>query len=445
MKHWRWYYGRFWIKLAIKLFYRRIEINGLENYPKSGAVLLAPNHQNAFMDALVPSAFAISPIHYLARSDVFKNKLMGAFLRSINMMPVYRQRDGLANLAKNKEIFEKCRQILSNGETLLIFPEATHLGERRLRPLSKGFTRILFSALEDEQSHEINVVPLGINYSHYHKSGSRLIVNYGAPISMSDYRATHKENAPRAMTALRDDVQKALSEEVVHLERKEANDAFEIELERIVPYYLHRTSGFSQGEAEMDFYKRRERTLQSMPDGHAYFRRAGIYDSEMERMRLHAPFFFTARKDTGHWLIQNLMLLTALPLFLLSWILMAPSYFLTRGLLTKYIADRQFWSSIKLVAYLVLFPLFGVIYAAVAALNSTTPLIAATAVFAFYLLSVFVIRELRLPYRYVLTFWRGLWLKWRKPALHKYLCEIEGEVLKSYRRDPKQVVKANMI
>lgn len=433
MKDWWWYYVRFWIKLAIKLFYRRIEINGRENYPRSGAVLLAPNHQNAFMDALVPSAFAERPIHYLTRSDVFNNRLMAAFLRSINMMPVYRQRDGIGNLAKNEGIFEKCRQILRNGETLLIFPEATHVGERRLRPLSKGFARILFGVLEDEVTPEINVVPLGINYSHYHKTGSRLIVNYGAPISMSAYRDTHTENAPRAMGALRDDVQKALSGEVVHLERKDANDAFEVELERIVPFYLHRTDGFSQGEAEMDFYKRRESTLQNLPEGHSYFRRAGIYNCEMERMRLHAPFFFTARKDAGHWLIQNLLLLVMLPLFLLSWIMMAPSYFLTRGLLTRYIADRQFWSSIKLVAYLVLFPLFGIIYALAAAMYSGRPSIAA-AVFSFYLLSVFVIRELRLPYRYVLTFWRGLWLKLRNPALHKYLREIENEVLKSYRK-----------
>lgn len=433
MKDWWWYYVRFWIKLAIKLFYRRIEINGRENYPLTGAVLLAPNHQNAFMDALVPSAFAERPIHYLARSDVFKNRWMAAFLHSINMMPVYRQRDGIGNLARNEEIFERCRHILRNGETLLIFPEATHVGERRLRPLSKGFTRILFGALENEVTSEINVVPLGINYSHYHKTGARLIVNYGAPISMDAYMAAHADNAPRAMGNLRDDVQKALSAEVVHLERKDANDAFEVELERIIPFYLHRTDGFSLGEAEMDFYKRRERTLQRLPEGHAYFRRANIYNSEMERMRLHAPFFFTARKDAGHWLTQNLLLLVMLPLFLVSWLMMAPSYFLTRGLLTRYIADRQFWSSIKLVTYLVLFPLFGAIYAALAAVYTGRPLIAA-AVFSFYLLSVFVIRELRLPYRYLLTFWRGLWLKWQNPALHKYLSDIENEVMKSYRK-----------
>jgi hypothetical protein len=219
------------------------------------------------------------------------------------------------------------------------------------------------------------------------------------------------------------------------LGRKDANDAFEIELERSIPFYLRRAVGFSQGSSgEMQFYKNREAQLLHMPEGHPFFRRIGIYGSEMERRGLHAPFFHIARRDPGYWIVQNLLLLLMLPFFALSWLLMAPSYLLVRGLLTRYIADKQFWSSIKLVAHLVLFPLFGLLYAVAAAFVSDRPLLAAMAVLAFYPLSVFVIRELRLPYRYVLTMWRGLWLRWRKPALVKYLREIEADLLQAYSR-----------
>lgn len=405
----------------------------METYPQSGPVFLAPNHQNAFMDALIPSAFAPRAIHFLARSDVFDNKLLGAFMRSIHMMPVYRQRDGIANLAKNEEIFQRCHSILREGETLLIFPEATHLGERRVRPLSKGFTRVLFGALEGHEDLNIMVVPLGINYSHYHKSGSRLIVNYGKPIAVSEYYEAYRASAPRAMATLRMDVQNALAQEVVHLKGKEANDAFEVELERTVPYFLHRADSFSQGSSvEMKFYKAREAQLNALPEGHPFFRRIKIYGSDMERRKLYAPFFFIARKDPGYWVIQNLLLLMMLPVFLGSWLLMAPSYLLTRWVLTKYIVDKQFWSSIKLVAYLVLLPLFGFVFALIAALLSHRPFLTAVVVLVLYPVSVFVIRELRLPYRYVLTMWRGLWIEWRKPDLYKYLLSIEAEVLKAY-------------
>ncbi len=434
MKNAWYFFVRFWVKLAIKLFYRRIELNGTDQYPKSGPVFLAPNHQNAFMDALIPAVFIREPIHFLARSDVFKNKRMAAFLGSINMMPVYRQRDGLSNLAKNEEIFKKCRNILKSGGTLLIFPEATHLGERRVRPLSKGFTRVLFGTLEEAPETDINIVPLGINYSHYHKAGARLIVNFGKPISVLPYRADYEANPHRTMTALRDKVRTALSQEVIHLERKDANNAFEAEAEFFIPFFLHRTGGFSVDDDEMDFGKRREASLRALPEGHPHFRRMEVYRHEAERLKLRAPLFFIKRKDAGYWLAQSLLLLLMFPFFAGAWLMMAPSYLLIRNILTRYIADRQFWSSIKLVSYLVLFPLFGILLTAAAILISGRPLLSLTFVPSFYMLSVFIIRELRLPYRYLFTMWRSLLLKRRNPALLKYLTEIEREVLTAYRR-----------
>ncbi len=171
-----WYaFVRNTVKLGVKLFYRRIEILGYDKYPRSGPVLLAPNHQNAFMDAIIPTVFVPRPVHFLARADVFKSRFAKWFLNSLKMMPVYRQRDGMSNLAKNEEIFEMCFDILRNDGTLLIFPEAGHLGERRLRTLSKGFTRIVFGAMENHEELDIKIVPVGLNYSNYHQSQSRSI------------------------------------------------------------------------------------------------------------------------------------------------------------------------------------------------------------------------------------------------------------------------------
>ncbi len=428
-----WSLLKFWVKLAIKLFYRRIEINGVDTYPKEGPVLLAPNHQNAFMDALIPAVFAPKPIHFLVRADVFKPGFADAFLRSLNMMPVYRQRDGINNLNKNDQVFEECFKILREGGTLLIFPEASHLGERRLRPLSKGFTRILFGALEDHDHLHIKVVPLGLNYSSYHESQSRLIVNWGAPLSVSDYYSEYRENPARAMSLLRDDVKMRLIEEIVNIEIPYAERAFDIEMDRFIPFYIQRAGGYTQGNGDMDFYKSREKALQEMKEDHPYFRKLHIYDQEMEHSKLRAPFFYIFRKDDGYWVLQNLFLLAVLPIFALCWLLHAPSYLIIKAMLKKFVRDVQFWSSIKLVGNLILFPLFGLIFAIVAALLSGRPMLVAISVLIFYPLSIFIIRELRLPYRYVLTLWRMLWMRWRKPALCTYLKEIEGSVMMSYK------------
>lgn len=433
MKNIWWYFVLFWVKLAVKLFYRRIEIHGADTYPTEGPVLLAPNHQNAFMDALIPAVFAPKPIHFLVRADVFKSKWADAFLRSLKMMPVYRQRDGLASLAKNEEVFEQCFDILRNDGTLLLFPEMTHKGEKRLRPLSKGFTRITFGAMKNHGHLRMHIVPLGINYSHYHKSNSRLIVNWGEPIAVADYAKAYKDNPARAMSQLKEDLQEKLAREIVHITRPQAAEAFDIEVDRIAPFFLRQTSGFSKSMGEMDIYKKREIFLQKLRENDPYFRRLKIYESEMQRLRLSAPFFFIQQKDAGYWVVQNLLLLIALPLFALSWLLMAPSYFIIKAILTRYVADKQFWSSIKLVANLILFPIFGLVFAAVAASLANRPLFAALAVLAFYPLSVFVIRELRLPYMYLLTMWRNLWLGAARPALKQYLEGIEKDILRSFR------------
>ena len=426
-----WYvFFRFWVKLAVKLFYRRIEVSGFENYPRDCPILLAPNHQNAFMDALVPTVFAPRPIHFLARSDVFKSKFTNWLFRSFNMLPVYRQRDGLANLAKNDEVFERCFEILRANGTLLIFPEAGHLGVRRLRTLSKGFTRIVFGALESHEDLDIQIVPLGINYSNYQDSQSRLILNIGKPLAVKDYLSLHSENPAKAMTQLRADVQSSLEEEIVHIPNEEAGRAFDIELDRLWPFYLQRAQGFNQPKSQYNFYKNREKSIQKISADNTYFRRIKIYDVEMDKRRLRAPFFFIEQKDAGFWVIQNILLLVLLPIFLLSWIMHAPSYFLIRAVLHKYVADKQFYSSIKLVGTLFLFPVFMIIYALIAAYFTKSSLIV-IGVLVFFPLSIFIIRELRLPYRYLLTMWRMLRMRVSKSDLYKYLKKIEEDILSS--------------
>lgn len=421
---------RFLVRVAIKLFYRRIEIQGIENIPKNGPVLLAPNHQNAFIDALLPATLFPRTIHFLVRADVFKSNLARKFFGSIQMMPVYRQRDGVQNLAKNEETFRQCHEILRRGEVLLLFPEATHEGVRKLRPLSKGFTRILFGALEEgHEDLDIKVVPLGLNYSNYSDSQSRVLMSYGKPISVQDYSAQIAENKARAMNTLREKVFEELAHEIIHIEDANAMKAFNVELERVLPFYADASESFSQRRSGNPFYKSRERALQQMDAASGYFRRIFIYDAEMEKRKLRAPFFFINKRDTAYWIIRNIGLLIFLPVFVLSWILHTPSYFAVKALLGKYVKDRQFHSSIKLVGMLILFPLFGFIFSIAFGFWYGNPLVVIPSVLLFFPLSVFIIRELRLPYRYCLTFWRMNFIRWKNKDLYRYLNRIEEEIL----------------
>ena len=104
--------------------------------------------------------------HFLVRAASFKNPLIKKVLESLYLMPIYRIRDGIQQLANNQEIFEKCYSILQKEESLMIFPEGSHDKKRSVRPLSKGFTRIVSGALEKYPDLEIQVVPVGVTYQH---------------------------------------------------------------------------------------------------------------------------------------------------------------------------------------------------------------------------------------------------------------------------------------
>ncbi|MDD5184822.1 MAG: 1-acyl-sn-glycerol-3-phosphate acyltransferase, partial [Paludibacter sp.] len=114
-----------YVIFTFKRFYSEYIVVGRENIPTDCPVILAPTHLNALMDAL--AVHSISPenqtVTFLARSDIFKNKIVAWFLTGIKIMPAFRMRDGMENLGKNNDIFERCVEVLHNNNAIGIMPE----------------------------------------------------------------------------------------------------------------------------------------------------------------------------------------------------------------------------------------------------------------------------------------------------------------------------------
>lgn len=64
---------RYYVDFSLKLSYRKIKYVGKEKIPQDGAVIFAPNHTNALMDALIILAIDTKPKVFVARADIFKN------------------------------------------------------------------------------------------------------------------------------------------------------------------------------------------------------------------------------------------------------------------------------------------------------------------------------------------------------------------------------------
>lgn len=162
-------------------------MNNETNVPKQGALLLVSNHNNALIDALLIATTSGRFSYFLTRASVFKNPLADAFLRSLNMLPVYRMRDGWSTISNNNSIFNTCTDLLAQGETVALFPEGNHNIKRTVRNLSKGFTRIVFDTLEKFPQNNVEIVPIGLNFQQAHAFADSVAICYGKPIVKHEY------------------------------------------------------------------------------------------------------------------------------------------------------------------------------------------------------------------------------------------------------------------
>jgi 1-acyl-sn-glycerol-3-phosphate acyltransferase len=168
-------------KLALYLWCRNLNINKKDILNANGPLLIAANHPNSFLDAILLCSLFKQPIYSLARGDAFKNNTVSKILLRLNMFPVYRVSEGVENLEENYKTFDECIKIFKKNGIVLIFIEGKCVNEWNLRPLKKGTARLAMSAWE--QGIPLTVLPTGINYNSFSSFGKNIILNFGEAIT----------------------------------------------------------------------------------------------------------------------------------------------------------------------------------------------------------------------------------------------------------------------
>lgn len=224
-----WYnFIRIIVKTGLFFYSKRIRVSGKENIPKKGAVLFAINHPNGLIDPLIVTTNILRKNHYLVRAASFKKPIIKKFLGTLNLMPIYRIRDGASQLGKNQAIFENCFDLFKRGETLMIFPEGSHNRKRTIRPLSKGFTRIVFGAIDKYPDLKITIIPVGLTYQNASYYPTKVAVVFGKPIAANDFYNSQKQNI--SVVQLKNEVSFQLKKVSVHINDDENYDATLIKL-----------------------------------------------------------------------------------------------------------------------------------------------------------------------------------------------------------------------
>jgi 1-acyl-sn-glycerol-3-phosphate acyltransferase len=166
---------KLFIRAALWLFCTDINIRNKHLLKQKGSLLIIANHPNSFLDAIIIGAQYKRRVYFLARGDAFTKKHHRFLLGLLNMIPVYRLREGKQFLHLNEFAFNESIKLLNKGEAVLIFIEGTCINAHNLQPFKKGTTRIL------EGAHKQGIYPIihavGIAYNQLRGIGKK--VNIG--------------------------------------------------------------------------------------------------------------------------------------------------------------------------------------------------------------------------------------------------------------------------
>lgn len=151
------------------LFFVRIE--DIQNVPCTGGAVICANHRS-FWDAVLIAASVQRPLAYIAKEELFKNKVFGYVLRKLNCYPVRRGGGDLA-------IVKTAISLLKSGEALVIFPEGERIRKGKKPVLKPGALRLAIMC-------GVPLIPVGIggNFRLFRK----MRVKAGTPLDTSVYK-----------------------------------------------------------------------------------------------------------------------------------------------------------------------------------------------------------------------------------------------------------------
>ena len=118
-EHLSWWY--FLAKYVMLFFFKILHpyrIIGRENMPLTGKLLVCSNHVTMGDPIYLGCAIPKRQLHYMAKAELFENKLIGGFLKSLGAFPISRGTGGAQGI-------QTAIDLLEEEKVVCMFPEGT--------------------------------------------------------------------------------------------------------------------------------------------------------------------------------------------------------------------------------------------------------------------------------------------------------------------------------
>lgn len=159
-----------------------LKVEGRENVPRTGAIIVAPNHKSYWDPPVVGVAFNTRIIHYMAKEELFKNPFFGWLIRQFGTFPVKR---GSVDRAAVRQAIKEIKE----GNPLGIFPEGTRIKREGLGRFHTGMASLALMT-------GTPVIPVAVlGTMDLSRKNGPLAVLIGKPIEVKKQRPTDEKVA----------------------------------------------------------------------------------------------------------------------------------------------------------------------------------------------------------------------------------------------------------
>lgn len=356
---------------CVKHSYRKVEVRGKENIPTDGAVIIAPNHCNTLMDALVILRAFKDQTVFGARADLFNKPFIAKLMYFVRILPMVRQRDGLRNVLKNNETQEVIVETLENKVRFCMYPEGRHRPAHSLQSLGKGTFRAALAANSRfGEKMPVYIVPAGIEYGDYFRYRSTSLVTFGEPINVTEFvKGMDVTNDAQMIDPLRKELASGISGLITFLQDDE--NLYEkwaltriLAIDKGLEYGNFGTSLYEGMLANREIARSIDNACQSKPSKmEELLEKVESFEKKRKKKGL-SIYSFTKKNTVLRVIGKAFAALIGLPYYIFSAIVSAPMW-LTYYLLKSKTRDRAFHNTVgfgvKLGLGLVLYPIYTVL------------------------------------------------------------------------------------
>jgi 1-acyl-sn-glycerol-3-phosphate acyltransferase len=190
-------------RLALHIFFRQIEVEGRQNVPARGPILLVPNHTNALVDPLLLVVALRRRVTITAKNVLARNPLLGLLMSGLGVVTFHRHEDvgKGAEPRKNVRSLERCREVLADGGALCIFPEGISHSDPKMRPFHSGPARIALDFFgEHRDTMPLQIIPVGLLYTEKDRFRSGVWLRFGSPLDVAEWLSNYPSAGSRELT-----------------------------------------------------------------------------------------------------------------------------------------------------------------------------------------------------------------------------------------------------